>query len=252
MPDALPDHFSSVAPGYAAFRPRYPEALFAYLASLPARRDLAWDSGAGSGQAALGLAPYFGQVLATDASAAQIAVAAAHPRVGYRVAAAHESGLAAATVDLVAVAQALHWFALPAFYTEVARVLAPGGVLAVWCYGLLWLDDARLDDLVQRFYTATVGPFWPPERRIVEAGYRTLRFPFAEISPPAFVMTAEWRLWELLGFLSTWSAVTRCRKATGRDPVGDLAPALAPLWGGDRVRTIRWPLSVRIGRNAAT
>src|SRR6202161_2895886 len=106
------DHFSRLAAPYASFRPRYPPALFDYLVQSCRRHELAWDCACGSGQATLGLAARFDAVLATDASAAQVASAPPHPKVRYRVAPAEESGLQAACADIVTVAQALHWFEL--------------------------------------------------------------------------------------------------------------------------------------------
>lgn len=241
------DHFSTVAAGYAASRPRYPEALFAWLASLAPARGLAWDAGTGSGQAAIGLAGHFDRVIATDASAEQIAAAIAHQRVEYRVAPAERSGLAAGSADLATAAQALHWFDIPAFNAEAARALRPDGILAVWTYALPVLGDSALDAELTRLH-AQVRAWWPPERRLVETAYRTVPFPFPEISAPAFDMTAEWDLERFLAYLRTWSAITRCREATGADPVAG-ASALATAWGRpDEVRSVRWPLSVRAGR----
>ena len=200
------DHFASAAPAYAAFRPRYPAALFAALAEQAPGRHMAWDCATGSGQAAIGLAEQFEQVEATDASAAQLAAALAHPRVRYRQAPADASGLAPHSVELVTVAQALHWLDRPAFYAEARRVLAPGGVVAVWCYGLVELG-AGVDEPIRAFYERTVGPYWPPERALVDSGYRTIDFPFAELALPAITMEAELTLQELGGYLGTWSAV---------------------------------------------
>jgi SAM-dependent methyltransferase len=249
MPHPFADHFSRVATEYASYRPRYPEALFAYLAKLPTRRGLAWDCAAGSGQATVGLLPHFLRIVATDASAALLASAPADPRIEYRVAPAKASGLESGSADLITVAQAAHWFDLPAFYQEVDRVLAPGGALALWTYGVYHLEDPPLDRLLQHFYTEVVGPYWPPERRLVESGYRTIPFPFEEVTPPELAMTTDWRLPELLGYLRTWSATTRCCEATGRDPVEALAPELEALWGPvEGARRVTWPLGLRVGR----
>jgi SAM-dependent methyltransferase len=248
-PEPFADHFSDVAPEYARSRPAYPEVLFEFLASLPARRLLAWDCAAGSGQATLGLAERFARVVATDASAAQIAAAPARPNVEYRVASAGRSGLPAGGADLVAVAQALHWLDLPAFYDEVRRVLAPGGLLAAWMYPNARLDDPALDAAFDRFYAEVVGPWWPPERRHVEEAYRSLPFPFREVPAPAFTMEARWSLRGLVDYAGTWSAVARCRAETGADPLALLEAALAPLWGDpERPRIVRWPLTLRVGR----
>jgi len=241
------DHFSRAAADYATFRPHYPDALFDFLASRTAGRDLAWDCGTGSGQAALGLARHFNRVVATDASAAQIAYATPHSGVEYGVATAERSGLADRTVDLVTAAQALHWFDLAAFYAEARRVLVPGGVLAVWCYDLLETEPS-VDRILRRFYSETVGPFWPPERRLVETGYRTVPFPFAEFPVPAFAMEHPMTLAQLGGYVRTWSATMRHVEARNHDPVDALLEEVAPYWGD--TRTTRWPLAVRAGRQA--
>lgn len=242
------DHFSSASDRYAAYRPDYPAALFAWLAGLSAERNTVWDCATGSGQAALGLAPHFRQVVATDASAEQIRHAAPHPAIDFRVAPAEASGLAEHSIDLVTVAQAAHWFDLPRFYAEVARVLKPGGVLALWGYGRMVLPR-EMDVPFQRFYAKTVGPYWPPERALIDDGYRSLDFPFAEIEPPALQIEVAWNLPRLIAYLSTWSAVKRYQDAQGLDPLPALMAELAPVWGdADTARPLQWPLFLRLGR----
>ncbi len=242
------DHFSSVAEGYARFRPRYPPALFAYLARLTPEHALAWDCATGNGQAAAGLAEHFERVIASDASAEQVARAMPRARVEYRVAPAEASGLDEASVDLVMVAQAVHWFDLPAFYAEVRRVLKPGGVLALSCYGLARFGDAALDAAINRFYEETLGRYWPPQRRLIESGYRALAFPFEEMAAPAFSIDADFSLEDLGGYLRTWSGTQRYRAARGDDPVPAVLDALAPSWGGAARRPVSWPLALRLGR----
>ncbi|MEA2722840.1 MAG: hypothetical protein QOH59_611 [Gemmatimonadales bacterium] len=243
------DHFSRLAPAYAACRPRYPDELFDYLDEQVRRHDLAWDCAAGSGQATIPLARRFRRVIATDISPAMLQQAPRHPAVEYRVAPAEASGLGDAAADLVTVAQALHWLHTETFYAEAARVLMPGGVLAVWTYGAQYLDDPALDRILRRFYDGVVGPYWPPERRHVEAGYRTLSFPFPEMQPPALAMQETWNLAELLGYVGTWSATQRFREAVGHDPVDELGRDLGRYWGKDSASwRIRWPLSLRVGR----
>jgi SAM-dependent methyltransferase len=152
------DHFSRQASGYAKFRPGYPEELFAYLAKVAPSRQLAWDCGTGNGQAAIGLASVFDRVIATDASEKQIANAQPHERVEYRVAPAENSGIESGTVDLLMVAQALHWFNLDRFYAEARRALKPSGVFAASAYKLLGIEPA-IDEIVNRYYNEVVGPF---------------------------------------------------------------------------------------------
>lgn len=243
------DHFSRVAPAYASCRPGYPDELFDYLAGLVSRRELAWDCAAGSGQATIPLAQRFNRVIATDLSASMLQQAPRHSAVEYRVASAEASGLGNATTDLVTVAQALHWFNSEAFYAEAARVLVPGGVLAVWTYGAQSLDEPALDSVLRRFYADIVGPYWAPERRHVESGYRTLSFPFTELEPPVLAMQELWSLAQLLGYVGTWSATQRFREAVGQDPIDQLERELARHWGEPSAsRRIQWPLKLRVGR----
>ena len=242
------DHFSGLSAAYAIHRPGYPDGLFDLLAELPQRRGQVWDCATGSGQAALGLARHFERVIATDASAAQVQAAAVHPRVRYGVAQAEAVPFRSGAFDLITVAQALHWLELPLFYAEARRLLARGGAVAVWTYGRQRVDGGPIDAVINQYYDQVVGAYWPPERRWVESGYRTLRFPFAEVqlvSPP---MTATWTLDELLGYIGTWSATARCRSATGVDPLPGLADRLAAPWGERAARRrVEWPLSIRAG-----
>jgi SAM-dependent methyltransferase len=246
------DHFSASAASYASHRPSYPAALFEWLASVAPDRRLAWDCGTGSGQAALALADNFAQVVATDPSTAQLAQALRHSRVRYVAMTAERTALAGASASLITVAQALHWFDRPAFFAEAGRVLVEQGVLAVWSYGLLTLGDEPLDRTIRRFHGETMGPHWPPERRLVDEGYRALELPFDAVAAPSFGMTAEWTLTQLAGYLSTWSAVQRARAETGVDPLPALTDALRASWGAEAaVRRVEWPLTLKVGRKVS-
>jgi SAM-dependent methyltransferase len=242
------DHFSRVSAGYAAFRPHYPDALFALLAGVAPAQEVAWDCGTGTGQAALGLARHFTRVIATDASDAQITHATPHPHITYRVAPAERSGLEDHSVDLVAAAQAVHWFDRPRFWAEARRVLHPAGVIAVWTYWFFSIEP-ELDAIIQRFYKDTVGPFWPPERRVVDDRYRSLEFPFAEFTVPGFTIEQQVTLDDVGGYIRTWSATRAYIEQKGRDPVDDLVAELSRVWGDPAApRLARWPLAVRAGR----
>ena len=240
------DHFSKQAATYAKARPTYPPSLFVELARLAPGRTLAWDAGTGNGQAAVALAQHFTRVVATEPSAAQLAQAVPHPHVNYHQAAETTTLLGDASVDLVTVAQAAHWFDRPKFYAEVKRVLRPGGVVALWTYGLSVIAP-EIDAVVERFYRGPIGPYWPPERHHPETGYRELDFTFEELPFPPAAMELVWTLGEYMAYLRSWSAVARFAKANGFDPVVALEAELAPLWN-DRARKIAWPLSGRLGR----
>jgi SAM-dependent methyltransferase len=245
---AFEDHFSRQARAYARYRPTYPEELFAVLAGLTASHGLAWDCATGSGQAAGGLAPHFARVAATDASPQQVSHAASHPKISYWVGQAGRSGLPTHSVDLITVAQAIHWFEFEDFYGEAARVLKPGGVLAAWGYGLPEITPG-LDALLARFYRETLGEYWPARLGLLDEQYLGLPFPFEELPPPGLAMQANWDLAGLLGFLESWSGVQKFSAARGHDPVDEIRAELADLWGeASKSRNIRWPLFFRIGR----
>lgn len=247
MGGGFKDHFSGHATAYASARPDYPRELFRWLGGKAPARNRAWDCATGNGQAAVALADYFKAVIATDASARQIANAVPRDRIEYRVARAEAPGLKAGSADLVTVAQAAHWLDRERFYASARHVLRRGGLLAIWGYDLLQVDKA-LDAVLGSFYRDTVGAYWPPERRLVDEHYAGLKFPFDEIPPPRLAMMVRtWTLEQLLAYLRTWSAVQRYRQARGTDPVALVAPGLAEAWGGEHQREVRWPLFLRAG-----
>lgn len=245
---AFKDHFSDHAAIYREARPTYPPELFAWLAQQAPDRELAWDCGCGNGQATVALAEHFTRVIGTDPSANQIAGAEPRAKVDYRIEPAERSSLADASVSLVSVAQALHWFDFDAFYAEVRRVLKPRGVFAAWTYADCRVD-AAVDKVKDKLYVDLTGPYWPPERAYVDAGYRTLPFPFVEIVAPEFSMIAQWDVEHFLAYLRTWSATQRYIKAKGEDPVTMIESELRAAWGDPaQVREVRWLFHLRVGR----
>lgn len=240
-------HFASIAAAYSAYRPTYPAALFDWLAAEAVGRDLAWDCGAGSGQATRALAERFAEVVATDVSRAQLAAGARTRGVHAWAAAAERSGIRTGRVDVITVAQALHWFDVAAFFEEVRRVARPRGLIVVWSYA-----DPRLDGrpgAVLAAFADRVRSYWPPGRELVDTGYRTIALPFVERPVPNFSMTADWPLDAVIGYVGTWSAVGAYRDIHGVDPIVALRQELAPAWGdATQRRGIAWTLSVRAAR----
>lgn len=242
------DHFSGHAGDYASFRPGYSAALYRWLADVSPSRECAWDCATGNGQAALGLAQYFRRVVATDASKEQIEHAVKFPTIEYRTETAEQSSLPSLSVDLVTVAQACHWFRHEEFLREVERVIRPRGVLAVWTYTGAEVS-ASIDAIVNEFYNADIGPYWPPERKLVEQGYANLSFPWPELPSPRFVMEVEWGLESFAGYLQTWSAVRRYMADTGCNPVAAIHSRLSAAWGKGQ-RKVIWPQVLRAFRVA--
>jgi SAM-dependent methyltransferase len=211
--------FAQGGQAYARFRPEYPAELAQYLASISPGRALAVDVGCGNGQLTTLLAAHFDRVAGLDPSA-----------------------------DLVTAAQAAHWFDLPRFYDEVRRIGAPNAVVALVSYGILRLDE-NLDARFAQFYWQEIGPYWPAERKLVDTGYVDLPFPFEERVAPTLEIRKTWTREELLGYISTWSAVRSVREAGREDILHCFAEDLAILWGDpSRRREVRWPINMRLGK----
>lgn len=248
FPPSPRNWFDAGASDYARFRPEYPPELAAALACLTPRLRLAVDVGCGNGQLTRLLSAHYEAVVGLDPSADQLSHAGHDERITYLRAPAEQLPLDTHSADLITAAQAAHWFDLPAFYQEVRRVAVPGGVLALISYGVLELEPS-LNDRFQTFYWNEIGPYWPPERKLVDEGYAGIDFPFKPLPAPKMHIEREWQLSEFLGYLQTWSAVRHAKMAGQGDVLVRFADALAAAWGdGAQRRPIRWPLNMRIGR----
>ncbi len=249
MTQQFKDYFSGASEDYALYRPHYPAELFTYLASLTGCHETAWDCATGTGQTAQNLSSLYQTVIATDASQTQLAQArhllAEIENINFKIARAENTGIASNSVDLVTVSQALHWFDLEGFSAEVDRVLKPGGVLAVWAYDLMAITPA-IDDVVAYLYHTVLDGYWPVERKMIENGYRDIKFPFKEIQSPVFNMQQQWDLSQLTGYLHTWSSVRKQLQTTDDDLVKTELRNISALWGAaEKPQTITWPLVLR-------
>ncbi len=237
--------FTSGGADYAAHRPTYPAQLAAALAGAAPARRLAVDVGCGSGQLSVLLAEHFDAVDAYDPSDSQLSGAEAHPRVRYAVAPAESLPAADGAADLITAAQAAHWFDRPRFYAEVKRIAAAGAVLALITYDNPVGDEAALAPF-RALYEA-LDPWWRPERRDVEAGYKTFDFPFEEFELDVDPIRRDWDYAAMAAYVQTWSAL-RYAKAAGEDALiaRHLNDAEA-AWGPGR-KVVEWPIAMRIGR----
>lgn len=240
----MKDLFSSNSLYYKQARPNYSIQIVKEILKHVPERNFAWDCGAGSGQFTQLLAPYFNHVMATDISEAQLQQAPYFENVSYQVQAAEQTSIAANSIDLITVAQAIHWFDFDAFYKEVKRVLKPQGVFAAIGYGLIEVQDAAINSLVQQLYFETLNGYWDAERRYIDEQYQTIPFPFNEQAVPELRLQYQWSPQQLLSYLKTWSALKHYLDKNDHEPLQRISEVLqtAP----DNL-DVTFPILLRVG-----
>lgn len=241
-------HFNQQSENYLLFRPTYPAALYDYLVSLVKEHQNVWDCGTGNGQAAVVLAHYFDQVIATDINHAQLEAAPKNKKIRYLCCPAESTPILDHSIDLITVAQALHWFNFDAFYDEVRRVGKSSAVIAAWCYSLGQFHSP-LDEIISKLYRDILGDnYWPAERRYIDEEYRTIPFPFNKMTPPSLTIEKDLNFSEFIGYLNTWSAVKEYQLKNQVNPINFIFKALEATWGKLEQRyTMHWPLHLLIG-----
>lgn len=246
------DNFSKHAEVYVKFRPTYPKKLFEFLQGLTGEHKLAWDCGTGNGQSAIKLTDYYGKVYATDPSQEQIKNAIHHERIVYKIESAENPrSIADNSVDLITVAQAIHWFDFDKFYGQVKRVLKTKGIIAVWAYGIPMINE-ELDSIIKDFHDNIVGEFWLPENKMIENEYSTIPFPFDEIKTPDFFIQKKVTISEIIGHLRTWSATQKYIDKHNENPLEPLALKLKEQWKDiETEKEIKWKLILKVGKMSA-
>lgn len=119
------------------------------------------------------------------------------------------------SADLVISMQALHHFDARRHVAEARRVLKRHGILATLCYG-----DLDLTPPLRRAFAglrATIDPFWEAEKRVTDAGYRTLDFGVGmeEIASPPAALQRKMTVHDISTYLAR-SAAGRAAAAAGR------------------------------------
>lgn len=242
--------FNSQAVDYARYRPLYPEEIFQFLSKLTPAHDVAYDIGTGNGQCAVTLSKFFKKIWASDLSREQIANAIPKENISYFVSQSHESHLSDATVDLITIATALHWFDFDKFYPECKRILKPDGVIAAWSYGWHECENAEVTKLINTVGKEILKDYWSPQPKLIWNEYKTIPFPFEEIHAPRFTQTLSWNLEELVGYLTTWSATQKYINDRKSHPVEIVYSELLDVWGDSKTKfQFTCPLYMRVGRN---
>ncbi|KAI7992049.1 hypothetical protein LOK49_LG12G02634 [Camellia lanceoleosa] len=270
----MADLFHKQAKQYAEARPNYPEELFHFIASKTPSHDLVWDVGTGSGQAAKSLSEIYKNVVGTDTSQKQLDFAPKLPNVKYQCTppnlsmAELESIVAAqSSVDLVTIAQALHWFDLPTFYQQVKWVLKkPNGVIAPWCYTMLEFDGS-FDAVFRQFYSdskpysfqqffSDSKPYWESARKLVDDKYRGIEFPFEPVDGTDHTGPFEFKTERLMDldsvftYIKSWSAYQTAKEKGVELLSNDVVENFKRAWGedGDSQKVAKFSVHLRIGK----
>lgn len=242
----MKDNFSKIASAYAVFRPGYPQEIIDYIVSKVPRTGVALDVATGNGQLAQKLAFYFDQVYATDISAQQLENAVKATTIRYSVQPAEKTTFADHQFDLITVAQAVHWFDFNSFNKEIYRILKDDGIFVILGYSLLKTNPAT-DAVIKKLYKEILGDYWDKERQYIDAYYKTIPFPYDEITTKAFESHYEWDYEQLLGYLGTWSAVQHYKKQKKANPLDLIEADLKTSWE-ESDKKVTFPLLLRIGK----
>ncbi|MCF0058121.1 class I SAM-dependent methyltransferase [Dyadobacter sp. CY356] len=244
----MKDNFSNHSKEYSVFRPTYPDEAIEFILNLVNNRGSVWDCGTGNGQLAGKLSPFFQEVFATDISENQIRNAVKKDNIVYEVVGAENVTFKENSFDLITVAQAIHWFDFDKFYEKVVQTLKADGIISVIGYNLMTIDEES-DKIIRHLYADILGDkYWDKERKYLDEQYKTIPFPFQEVSTPAFSQKVNWNLDELIGYLNTWSAVQHFIKANGTNPVDDVRMAFEEIWGKEKQKEVTFPTLLRIGK----
>lgn len=244
----LANTFAHGSDAYAAARPFYPQALFDWIAATCRHHEAAWDCATGNGQAAVSLAHIFRHVEATDVSEAQVAEAFAAPTIRYSAQPAERTAFPDDSFDLIAVAQALHWFDFDRFWPEVLRVARPGALFCAWGYA--WFRGAPpVEEALFGPIARLVEAHWAPQNRILWDGYADtdIRCPFEQLPVPELRIELDWPVDRIIAYVRTWSAFKRAA-ADGREAELETILAEAGRRLGPEARFPLWvPLAIRAG-----
>ncbi|KAG9074453.1 hypothetical protein FS749_013989 [Ceratobasidium sp. UAMH 11750] len=175
------------AASYASFRPTYPRSLFEFIYGYHAQSGrAAWDKvvdlGCGTGQATVAVAERFKHAVGCDPSPgmvenARLAVEQTNlaNKPTFEVSPAERLGFwGDESVDMAIAAQAAHWFDYKRLFPELARVLKPGGTVAIWNYNELRFGGRpSLDHLISKYShdEDSLGPHWEQPGRSILEGY---------------------------------------------------------------------------------
>jgi len=214
------DLFANQAKEYAIYRPQYTSSFLGNIV-LKANPELtsleqisstkklekrAVDVATGTGFVASFLADFYSSVTGIDQSKNQLTNAIKKDNIEYKTGSAYDLGIEKESVDLITIAQAIHWLDTNKFYDECARVLKKNGALAIIGYATPILLDSSLNELFQTYYKFT-GPFWECSRALLDTRYADLNLPpFNDIQKIEEPLNKTLPAASFVNYMKTWSA----------------------------------------------
>lgn len=204
---------TKLAHAFAKFRPSFSkevyETIFDFYKEGSCSFELAVDVGCGCGLTTVPLASRFDRVIGVDVSAEQIAQAPAHvPRLTFRVGAGEDlSFVADDSVDLVTVAQAMHWMDVDKLYGEAERCLKPGGSFVSYGMGMAVFDNKKAQAVFDNFYHGLLRSYWTGRPTLAWNHYRDFSLPFPGWRRnDSLKMETAWSVDHVIGYLSSLSS----------------------------------------------
>lgn len=244
------DLFSLQSKKYAKYRISYPKEIYKEIYKILKKNkipfEFAWDCGTGNGQVAKELAKKFSIVYATDISENQIKEAIKKPNIFYSIEPAENTSLKDNSINLITVAQALHWFEFEPFYEEIKRVSKKPAILAIWCYSTCIIRDSKINRLFNQFYKNILGPYWEKERKYVEEGYQNIDIPFRKILEKNIEFIKNFTKSKFVGYLSTWSSVQKYIEIHNQNPIYFFKKEIEPYWNSKEKKEILFPIHLKI------
>jgi hypothetical protein len=116
------------------------------------------------------------------------------------------------------------------------------------CIIIIEPGDERITDAVHDFYENVTKPYWDYERKYVEEKYSTVEFDYDPLPVKEFQTILEWRREDLLGYISSWSAIQKFIKEKGYSPVSNIEEEIKKLWPEDEVKKVVFPIYLKLGR----
>jgi len=257
---------------YSLYRPSYDKVLYGHIMDYiknnsKLKRSVALDVATGNGQAAFDLRTYFDKVIAMDIQESQIKQAfKGFDNIQFIEGSAENICLDANSIDLVCVAQALHWFDTVKFYKEAHRVMKDTGTLALWGYDLCHITSKkseyknnaeRASKVVLELYkNSELAKYWDNRRFLIDNHYVTIapnnhndEKIWKNVTRINMTMSKQWKLDDVVKYISTWSAYNtymrekKVDRGCSLDPCVMIEKQLLEIYGtNDAEVNITWPI----------